>query len=70
MATDGDAPAAELIEGSDGALYGTATHGGVDNGGTVFKLFPNESDFTVLRSFVLGGATENVRQAKSLLPMC
>jgi len=57
MATDGDAPAAELIEGSDGALYGTATHGGVDNGGTVFKLFPNESDFTVLRSFVLGGGT-------------
>jgi len=57
METDGDAPAAELIEGGDGALYGTATHGGVDNGGTVFKLFPDGSDFTVLHSFVLGGGT-------------
>jgi len=57
METDGDAPAAELIEGSDGALYGTSTHGGLDNGGTVFKLFPDGTGFTVLHPFVLGGGT-------------
>jgi len=34
----GTVPGAELIEGSDGILYGTTVAGGADNRGTVYKL--------------------------------
>ena len=35
---DGAFPAAALIEGSDGNLYGTTDIGGATGGGTVFKF--------------------------------
>jgi uncharacterized repeat protein (TIGR03803 family) len=46
----GTSPNAELIQGSDGNLYGTTTHGGTAGEGTVFKLDPS-GDFIILHSF-------------------
>jgi uncharacterized repeat protein (TIGR03803 family) len=36
--TDGSTPYAALVQGLDGALYGTTSSGGANNGGTVFKI--------------------------------
>src|SRR5208282_4028034 len=47
-------PLANLIQGSDGTLYGTTTGSGTSFGGnfgTVFKLNTNGSGFTVLHTF-------------------
>ena len=44
-------PYARLVQGTDGALYGTALYGGTNGAGTVFKLNPDGSGFTVLKSF-------------------
>jgi uncharacterized repeat protein (TIGR03803 family) len=41
---------ARLLQGSDGALYGTANEGGSFEGGTLFKLNTDGSNFTVLRN--------------------
>src|SRR5579872_5847909 len=49
--TDGDAPAAGLIQGKDGNFYGTTTDGGAHfQGGTVFKITPLGT-LTTLYSF-------------------
>jgi uncharacterized repeat protein (TIGR03803 family) len=52
--TDGANPEAELVEGSDGYLYGVARTGGPNGNGTVFKLSKDGTSFTVLHAF---GAT-------------
>ena len=59
--TDGIIAGAPLIQGSDGTLYGTTAHGGAGyqdpmnpGGGTVFKLAPDGSGFTILHSFMCG----------------
>jgi uncharacterized repeat protein (TIGR03803 family) len=49
--TDGERPLASLIEGSDGALYGTTLAGGTTNNGTVFRVKKDESNFSILHSF-------------------
>jgi len=51
-ATTGGSPYAKLIQGGDGVLYGTTYVGGTGNAGTVFKLNPDGSGFTVLKHFV------------------
>ncbi|HWI58823.1 MAG TPA: choice-of-anchor tandem repeat GloVer-containing protein, partial [Bacillota bacterium] len=51
-ANDGVGPYGELVEGSDGILYGTTVWGGGSaNAGTVFKLKKDGAGFTVLRAF-------------------
>ena len=40
-----------LVQGNDGALYGTAENGGKNGGGTAFKLNPDGSGFTILHNF-------------------
>lgn len=41
----------ELVEGGEGALYGTSLSGGTTGGGTVFKLDPDGSGYSVLYTF-------------------
>jgi uncharacterized repeat protein (TIGR03803 family) len=49
--TDGaDVAAAELIQATDGNLYGTTTGGGLNSDGTVFKITP-KGTLTTLHSF-------------------
>jgi uncharacterized repeat protein (TIGR03803 family) len=48
---DGIAPWAGLVEGRDGALYGTTLEGGTYNLGTVFRLNKNGGGYEVLHSF-------------------
>ena len=62
--TDGGYSSAGLTEGSDGALYGTATSGGNASGGTLFRVNKDGSGFTVLKSFddfLTDGANPNTR---------
>ncbi len=40
-----------LIQGRDGSLYGTASHGGSGGGGTVFRLSQDGTEFSILKSF-------------------
>lgn len=49
--TDGSRPVAELLIGSDGLLYGTASVGGSWGGGTLFRMAPDGTGFTVLHHF-------------------
>src|SRR5437879_8038086 len=49
--TTGCAAYAGLVQGTDGALYGTAGSGGSSGYGTVFKLNPDGTGFTVLQNF-------------------
>jgi uncharacterized repeat protein (TIGR03803 family) len=48
--TDGEYPAAGLLQAADGNLYGTTTSGGTQANGTVFKMTLRGS-FTTLHSF-------------------
>jgi uncharacterized repeat protein (TIGR03803 family) len=48
---DGNMPEGRLLEGSDGALYGTTAGGGPAGGGTVFKLNKDASGYSLLHSF-------------------
>jgi uncharacterized repeat protein (TIGR03803 family) len=41
----------ELLEASDGRLFGTTEGGGTHNAGTVFRLIRDGSDYTVLHTF-------------------
>src|SRR5947209_20041870 len=44
-------PQSTLLQGADGTLYGTATYGEASVAGTVFKMQPDGSGFTVLKWF-------------------
>jgi uncharacterized repeat protein (TIGR03803 family) len=48
--SDGIGPGATMVLGSDGNLYGTALHGGVNGAGSVFRVTPAGA-FTNLYSF-------------------
>lgn len=48
---DGQQPEAALVEGVDGALYGTTFLGGTNQAGTVFKVNPDGSGNTPLFQF-------------------
>jgi uncharacterized repeat protein (TIGR03803 family) len=55
---DGSKPAAPLIEGRDGVLYGTTAQGGLGSGGVVFRLNKDGGEYRVLRSLE-GGSGNN-----------
>ena len=55
-ATQAGSVAAGLVLGADGALYGASPHGGAGNAGTVFKLRPDGTGFSVLHSFSSSGS--------------
>lgn len=52
--TDGGEPFGQLVQGSDGNLYGTTNYGGVSLDGTVFKITPS-GKLTTLYSFCSKG---------------
>ena len=58
---DGGAPYAPLMQGTDGALYGTTTYGGTFGNGVIYRLATN-GQFTSLWSFT-GGAEGGSTQA-------
>ena len=47
----GAQPYAALLQGADGALYGTTSYGGTTNQGIVFRIETGGGNFNVLRSF-------------------
>jgi uncharacterized repeat protein (TIGR03803 family) len=51
---DGSEPRGNLLEGTDGALYGVNNNGGIGTNGTVFRLNKDGSGYTVLRRFADG----------------
>lgn len=60
---DGIAPLGELLLAGDGYLYGTASSGGANGRGTVFRLKPDGSGFEVRHTFsqlTTGTTTTNV----------
>jgi uncharacterized repeat protein (TIGR03803 family) len=64
--TTGGHPTAGLILGPDGALYGTAYHGGNFLFGTIFRLETDGSAFSVLKHFS-GSTTGGYPSARLLL---
>ncbi len=48
---DGHQPYAGLIQGTDGALYGTTFSGGSENAGIIFKVMPDGSGSTPIYNF-------------------
>jgi uncharacterized repeat protein (TIGR03803 family) len=49
--SDGRVPSGALVEGSDGALYGTTYYGGTFDDGVVFRISRDGNSFSVLRVF-------------------
>jgi uncharacterized repeat protein (TIGR03803 family) len=57
---DGALPACALVDGKDGALYGTTLEGGISNAGTAFRINRDGSGFTTLKRFNgIDGANPN-----------
>lgn len=50
--TDGSYPRGSLVQGSDGAFYGTTFSGGTNGVGTIFKI-KTDKTFSVLRSLAM-----------------
>lgn len=59
---DGAYPAADLLEGNDGALYGTTSSGGTNSPprGSVFKLNKDGTGYTLLLGFSGPGLVEGL----------
>jgi uncharacterized repeat protein (TIGR03803 family) len=53
-ATDGDTPSANLVQGADGFLYGTAMFSGPNFDGTLFRMATDGSQFYEMHSFSAG----------------
>jgi uncharacterized repeat protein (TIGR03803 family) len=53
---DGSEPYAGLVQGSNGALYGTTFRGGSNDMGTAFRLNTDGSGYTVLHHFADGSS--------------
>ena len=49
-AADGGLPYGALVQGADGAMYGTTWYGGPSDQGTIFKLGPDGSNYQVICS--------------------
>lgn len=56
---------AELVEGFNGVIYGTASAGGISNKGGIFRINKDGTDYTLLRNLVgrLGGGDADVARA-------
>jgi uncharacterized repeat protein (TIGR03803 family) len=45
---DGKSPLGGMVVGADGAVYGTTSDGGAHGGGTVFRISPTGTDYSIL----------------------
>jgi uncharacterized repeat protein (TIGR03803 family) len=66
-AVNGGYPAAGLVQGADGNLYGTTLEGGSGGGGTVFKMTPNGSLTTLVMFDGTYGAQPNGANPEAVL---
>src|SRR5262249_3754425 len=62
---DGAAPQDSVIEGTNGALYGTALDGGISDHGTVFRMDKDGGNFNVIHYFA-GGTNDGLGPYASL----
>lgn len=51
VTVDGASPFGQLVQGADGKLYGTASLGGANGRGTIFRLGTDGTGFEVLKEF-------------------
>lgn len=51
-------PLGNLIEASDGKMYGITNGGGTSNAGTIFSFVPSSSAFTTLKNFDVTGGSD------------
>jgi len=66
--TDGAAPVAGLVQGSDGNLYGTTTDFGAHSqGGTVFKITPSGTLTTLYSFCALASCADGINPFKAVL---
>ena len=49
--TDGGGPRGYLAKSTDGFIYGATGYGAVANGGSLYKIYPDGSGFTVIKTF-------------------
>lgn len=64
---EGVTPVGGLLQGPDGSLYGVNSYGGgINNGGTLYRIKTDGSDFTVLHTFS-GNATDGSQPLGALL---
>jgi len=63
--SDGQSPGAALVQGADGAFYGTTLGGGTNSQGAVFKLNGDGTGYRILHSFTSTGMDDT--QAGTLL---
>ena len=66
ISVDGRFAYGQLIQGTDGFLYGTAEAGGSNSLGTVFKLDTGGTNFTVLHTF--GATNDGAKPYGGLIP--
>lgn len=64
--TDGAEPTEDLVQASDGFVYGLTFSGGAANMGTAFRLKPDGSEYQVLKSFT-GAPTDGASPGGPLL---
>jgi uncharacterized repeat protein (TIGR03803 family) len=65
ITTDGGYSRSSLVQGPDGYLYGMAYNGGTNAQGTIFKINPTDTTFSVIRNFNCG--TDGCNPAGSLI---
>ncbi len=62
----GNAPTADLVEFTDGTLYGTTIRGGASNNGTIFQFNPLNGNLNTRASF-MGATNGSVPYSKMML---
>jgi MYXO-CTERM domain-containing protein len=69
VTVDGAAPTGQLLQDADGVLYGTASSGGNNGRGTVFRINADGTGFQVLHHFSAAVFTDGVaKNADGTLP--
>lgn len=65
--SNGSRPVAGVVQGIDGSFYGTASYGGTNNSGAVFKVTPAGKLITLYRFCEQSGCTDGANPYASLV---